>query len=320
MVKGIGLAALFALVLALVIGCGGGAKRSPQLLARGLASEIAHDSGPSLATTADDDEPRFIDSFGFWSLTRLGSGPVVFEDVQEKAKASIPYLLEPDKARQGPGNWYLIRLHAKVVFGAGTGRAYLFAGHNGYASALIEYETRNSGDRGKATSYIDGSSKVTLPSNDDELRYRNYLQYRAVQPGLNHVTFSVEERGLELKRVEILPDSGIEYTRQGPARLALAVRLPREPLRKGQRATLTVEVRNLGGRKVSNATVSLEYARDDLRNIGSATKKLGVLAANARRRTSFEVIPLHRCSILIGVQVGGRGGNSPGVSKTLDVH
>ena len=321
--KGIGFTALFALALAVGVGCGG-PKQTPQLLGRGLASEMAHDSEPSLRTTAEDHEPRTIDSFGFWSLTRLGSGPVVFEDVQESAKTSIPYILEPDKARQGPGNWYQIQLHAKVVFGAGTGRAYLFAGHNGYASALIKYEATTSGDQRRivrtGASYVDGSSKVTLRSDDDELSYRNYLQYDAVQPGLNHVTFSVEERGLELKRVEILPDSGIEYTRQGPARLTLAVRLPREPLREGQRAILTVEVRNLGGRKVSNATVSLEYARDDLRNIGSATKNLGVLLANARRRASFEVIPLHRGSILIGVQVGGRGGNSPGVSKTLKVH
>jgi hypothetical protein len=48
---------------------------------------------------------------------------VVFEDVQEGAKASIPYIVEPDKAGQGPGNWYQIHLHAKVVFGAGTGHA-----------------------------------------------------------------------------------------------------------------------------------------------------------------------------------------------------
>jgi hypothetical protein len=322
-VKGISLTALLALVLALGVGCGGG-KQTPQLLERGFAFEMVHDSGPSLATTTDDDEPPSIASFGFWSLTRLGSGPVVFEDVQDGAKASIPYILEPDKARQGPGNWYQIHLHAKVVFGAGTGHAYLFAAHNGYASALIEYETSTSGDRRrivrKATSYIDGSSKVPLPSNDDELRYRNYLQYSAVQPGLNHVTFSVEERGLAVTRVEILPDSGIEYTRQGPARLTLSVRLPRAPLREGQRAILTVEVWNLGGRKVGNARASLEYPRDDLRNVGSATKKLGVLLANARRRTSFAVVPLHRGSILIGVQVSGRGGNSPGVSKTLDVH
>jgi hypothetical protein len=305
-----------------VIGCGG-AKQTPPLLGRGLASELAHDSGSSVATTTEDDEPRSIDSFGFWSLTRLGSGPVVFEEVQERARASIPYILEPERARQGPGNWYQIRLHAKVVFGPGTGRAYLFAGHNGYASALIEYEGTTLGEQRRivrtGTSYIDGSSKVTLRSDDDELRYRNYLQDGAVQPGLNHVRFSVEERGLELKRVEILPDSGIEYSRQGPARLTLAARLPRKPLRKGQRAVLAVEVRNLGGRKVSNATVTLEYARDDLRNIGSATKKLGVLFANARRRASFEVIPLHRGSILIGIQVGGRGGNSPGVSKRLNV-
>jgi hypothetical protein len=278
----------------------------------------------SLTRATEGNEPATIDSFGFWSLTRLGSGPIEFADVHEKAKSSIPYILEPDKARQGRGNWYLIGLHAKVVFGAGTGRAYLFDSHNGYASALIEYEASISGERRtivrKASSYIDGSSKETLRSDDDELRFRNYLQYKAVQPGLNQLTFAVEvHSSLELKKVQILPDSGIEYTPLGPARLTLALRLPRKPLRKGQRAVLAVDVRNNGDRKVSGATVSLEYARDDLRITGSATKKLGDLAAKARRHVSFQVIPLHRGTILIGVQVGGRGGNSPGVSKTLNV-
>ena len=317
-----GLAVLLAVVLALCGGCGGGETATP-LLGHGLAFGVAHRVEP-LTTATDANEPATIDSFGFWSLARLGSGPIEFEDVRERAKSSIPYILEPDKARQGPGNWYQIGLHARVVFGAGSGRAYLFASHNGYASALIEYEASVSGARQsivrKATSYIDGSSKMVVRLDEDELRFRNYLQYKAVQSGLNQLTFAVEVHGsLEVKKVEILPDSGIEYTRVGPARLTLAVRLPREPLSKGRRSVLTVEVRNMGERKAGDATVSLEYARDDLRNLGSATKKLGDLPAKARRRVSFQVIPLHRGSILIGIQAGGRGGNSPGVSKTLTV-
>src|SRR5262249_55960689 len=222
-----------------------------------LASEMAHGVGRSLTRATDDNDPVTIDSFGFWSLSRLGSGGIEFEDVHEKAKASIPYILEPDSARQGPGNWYQIDLHTKVVFGAGTGRAYLFASHNSYASALIEYEASTAGDGRrivrKASSYLDGSSEETLRSNDDELRFRNYLQYKAVQPGLNQLTFAVEVHGsLEVKRVEILPDSGIEYTRLGPARLTLALHLPREPLRKGQRAILTVDVRTAGDRTVND--------------------------------------------------------------------
>jgi hypothetical protein len=311
--------------LAIGAGCGGvGGERTPQLLGRSLASEMAYGVGRSLTGARDDSDPATIDSFGFWSLTRLGSGAIEFEDVHEKAKASVPYILEPGRARQGSGNWYQIDLHAKVVFGSGTGRAYLFASHNGYASALIEYEASTAGDGRrivrKASSYIDGSSKETLRSNDDELKFRNYLQYKAVQPGLNQLAFAVEVHGsLEVKRVEILPDSGIEYTRLGPARLTLALHLPGEPLRKGQRAILTVEVRNAGDRKVSDVRVSLEYARDDVRTTGPATRRLGDLLAKARRRTSFRVIPRRRGWILIGVQVGGQGGNSPGVSRTLNV-
>jgi hypothetical protein len=317
------LVALLAVVLALGAGCQGRGATTP-LLEQGAALRVAQRAEQPFERTEGGGEPTTIDSFGFWSLVRLGSGSIEFEDVRDKAKSSIPYILEPDRARQGPGNWYQVGLHTRVIFGAGTGRAYLFASHNGYASALIEYEATGSGDRRsivrKATSYIDGSSKVVVRSVEDELRYRNYLQYKAVQPGLNQLTFAVEVHGsLEVKRVEILPDSGIQYTRVGPARLTLLVRLPREPLKKGRRATLIVEARNLGDRKARDATVRLEYARDELRNIGPETKKLGDLAAKGRRRASFQVIPLYRGTILIGLQAGGRGGNSPGISKTLKI-
>jgi hypothetical protein len=83
---------------------------------------------------------------------------------------------------------------------------------------------------------------------------------------------------------------------------------------------LTVEVRNAGDRKVNDVRVSLEYARDDLRTTGPATKRLGDLVAKAHSRRSFQVIPRRRGRIQIGVQVAGQGGNSPGVSRTLNVH
>jgi hypothetical protein len=174
-VNGTRLTAVLAVVLALGAGCGG-REPTPHLFGRGLPSGVAHGVELSLTRATEGNEPATIDSFGFWSLTRLGSGPIEFADVHEKAKSSIPYILEPDKARQGRGNWYLIGLHAKVVFGAGTGRAYLFVSHNGYASALIEYEASISGERRtivrKASSYIDGSSKETfdvLPAGVDRL-------------------------------------------------------------------------------------------------------------------------------------------------------
>jgi hypothetical protein len=320
-----------AVALALGVGCAGArdersheSVQAQQLVAFQTDTAVSRGHArPSQTTTTADEAPRTIDSFGFWSLLRLGAGPIEFSDVEKTARLSIRYNIEPDRARQGPGNWYLIRLHARVLFGEGTGHAWVSAGHNGYVSALIEYEAAD-GRAGRrivrrAASYIDGSSTTALRSSQDELRFRNVLQYDAVQAGLNQLTFSVRVSGLEVKRVEILPDSGIEYTRQGPAQLRLTVRPPSKPLKKGQRAPVTVEVRNVGDRPVRGAVVSLEYAKDDLRVLGSARRKLGTLPAKSQRRIAFQMIPLRRGEIDIGVFVGGIGANHPGVSKTLNV-
>lgn len=268
--------------------------------------------------------PVTIDSFGFWTLHRLGSGPIKFERIRHRAERSIPYILERDKAKQGPKSWYQIRLHARVLFGEGTGHAYLFTGHNGYVSALIEYEASKQSDGRKilrrAASYIDGSSTKPVHSGQDILRFRNYLQYRAVRGGLNRLTFSVETSGaLELKKVEILSDSGLVYTPQGPARVSVSLGAPIKRLSKGRKTPLPVTVRNMGDRQLRNTTLNLVYAKDDIQVVGPARKYLGTLPPRSERRTSFSLVPLHRGQIQIAVSVGGLGGNQAAVSKTLNV-
>jgi hypothetical protein len=113
--------------------------------------------------------------------------------VKENASYSIPYILQPDKAKQRPKNSYQILFRARIAFGDGLGRAYLFASTNGYAAALIKYEATRANARRRivrsTSSYIDGAGRETLSTSEDELRFRNYLQYRAVQAGLNHLKF-----------------------------------------------------------------------------------------------------------------------------------
>ena len=268
-------------------------------------------------------EPVAIDGFGFWDLARLGSDPIRFEHVTDTARASVPYIIEPDKAQQGPHAWYIARLHAKVTFGAGTGRAYLFVSHNGYASALIEYDVAGSATsrqiRRSTASYIDGSTSTTLRGDTDDLQFRNYLQYAGVRPGLNQLKFSVEVHGpLDITSVEILEDSGVEYTRVSPAKLTLSLHASRR-LTVNRAATLTVTVRNVGGRTVTRVGVGLEAANEDLRVVGPSSRLLGSFRPHARRQMTFRIVPRHRGAITIAVQAGGQGGNSPGFSKTPNV-
>jgi hypothetical protein len=294
------------------------------LICAGAVGLVAVTPSGGSASTSGAGDPATINAFGFWDLQRLGSDPIRFEHVTGTAKASVPYIIEPDKAKQGPRAWYIAHLHAKVVFGAGTGHAYLFVSHNGYASALIEYDVTgdatNRRVRRRTTSYIDGSMSTTLPEERDDLQFRNYLQYAGVQAGVNQLTFSLEVHGsLDVASVDILGDSGIEYTPVSPAKLTLSVRrTPR--LNANRAATLTVDVGNVGGRPIRSVRVALEAADEDLRVVGAPSRLLGTLRPQARRQMTFRIIPRHRGAILVALEAGGRGGNSPGFSKMLNVH
>lgn len=90
--------------------------------------------------------PVTINSFGLWTLKRLGygpiefpvSGPLRFPEIPgyERRGVSRRYLL-PNAARQWPRTWYLIHVHFRIVFSpeSNSGRAYVGAS-TGAPSAL----------------------------------------------------------------------------------------------------------------------------------------------------------------------------------------
>jgi hypothetical protein len=276
--------------------------------------------GPAAGLT---ESPPVIDSFGFWSLRRLGSDDIRFEQIENEAKRTVAYAL-PATAKQGPKTWYQIRLHARLTFGAGLGRAYVFASHNGYTSALIQYDAtkRPSGRRivRHAVGYIDGSQRELVRGNRSDFWFRNYLQYKGVKPGLNDVTFSIQVTGsLKITTAVVWSDSGIEYTKQGPAQLKLFVRIPRSPPRKGRVASIGVDLRNVGDRLIRAVTVTVEFARDDLRAVGPIRVSFGDMRPGVRRDATFRLSPLRRGALTLVVAARGAGGNQPAVTRTLVV-
>jgi hypothetical protein len=89
-----------------------------------------------------------------------------------------------------------------VIFGSGIGTAYIFAAHNGFVSAMIEFDARmtRTGRQivQRTVSYIDGPSMTTVRAGQAELNYRNFLQYKAVRPGAAHKF--VSRRGAQYRR------------------------------------------------------------------------------------------------------------------------
>jgi hypothetical protein len=211
-----------------------------------------------------------------------------------------------------------------MTFGEGTGHAYFFASHNGYASALVEFDARQT-SKGRqilqrSTSYIDGSAQKVVHNVESEFRYRNYLQYKGVRPGPNQLTFLVRVSGsLTVERTEIFADSGIEYTRKGPARLKMKVTVPQGALRKNRASPISISVANVGDRLVRHVGIGIEFSPDVLRIAGAKTAKVGDMPPGSTRQRTFRVTPLRSGAIRIVLSASGSGGNQPAVSRTLIV-
>ena len=277
------------------------------------------------AAAGRGDAPVLIDSYGFWSLARLNIGSIAFPRTTDKATRSSSYAL-PAGAHQGRSNWYVIRLHMLLTFGGSTGRAYVTVAHNGFVSALLEFDARKTATGRqvvrRSVSYIDGSSLQTVHGDTSEFRFRNYLQYKGVQGGVNELTIALEVHGsLTIESAKVFSDTGIEYSRKAPARIRLGVSLASGRLHLLRTGSLAVTVRNVGDRLFRNVSVSITVERPPraMRILGSSRRVVGDLPPGVTRRRTFRVVPLRRGYVQISLSAGGSGGNQPTLMRTLPV-
>lgn len=195
-----------------------------------------------------------IDRAGAWTLERLGYGAVSFrEDEAHASQEQTRRYALPRQVFQGPGHWYSIRLHFRVVFrrDAIPGTFSVTAFTNGHACALVIFDvTRRHGKlRVTADSLgeIDGRVVQTNASRTHELVFRNFLANRGVKPGVNTITFGLSQNVFPLfERLVIFPDTAIEHSVKGPAKIRLSVTLDPPRIDVGDDVRVSYRVVNNG--------------------------------------------------------------------------
>jgi hypothetical protein len=233
------------------------------------------------------DTPVTVDADGRWTLARLGSGQLDVPVDRGPAAVTVRYRL-PRGASQGPRTWYLIRLHFEITFAAdsGPGIAYVSGLTNGRAAAQIKYRVTKRPNaapeiRWSSVDLIRGRIERTAASRTVEVRFRNYLQLGGVRPGNNTLTVELERlRNVEVKRLRIFADSGIEVTRLAPAKLVLKPVLPVREVNAGEEFRVGFTLDNDGGRPARDVIVGVDFPRRVLTLLGPVDQRV----ARVRRR------------------------------------
>jgi hypothetical protein len=188
-------------------------------------------------------------------------------------KVEIPYELPPG-AKQGPQDWYVIRLHVRVsADSASDGESLVSASTNDHASAQLNLKTGNGKITNSGYGLVDGRQEDHAKGNTLELRFANYLQLGGVRGGRNVLTLELEAfHGkpplsvvfLEGSRIERTPVTPYELEIVGPGR---AVVVP-----AGGTAEIPFRLSRSGTRPDTRASVRLDLVGAPLEAVDELTR------------------------------------------------
>jgi hypothetical protein len=205
-----------------------------------------------------------IDHDGFYSLRSLGHAAPIVITAQRPLSLPVRFRLPPG-AHQGPERWYRVRLVCRVQLDprAGAGFGYVNARVTSRVSASAEFET--SRNRGRLltrwnTVTVAGERRHATSRLIIAVDFANYVQTRAIIPGVHQLRFQVERyHGFRVRRVIILPSSGLERTRVPPYPVHMTVRLgrPRRVPGATEQAPFVAALTNDGDETARGVRISL---------------------------------------------------------------
>ncbi len=272
-----------------------------------------------------------IDSYGNWTLNRLGYLPILFTGQNDTESYTVRYILPPN-ASQGPGDWYLVNLNFLIEFSKNStnGYAYVSALTNNRSSALIKFTVKKNNDSlliNWSERNLLGVSRYSTTSSVINVSFTNYLQYQGVIPGVNTLTFKLEQHGdIKVKRLEISPTTGIELTPLSPPELKLDVKLPRDSISNGDSFIINFTLKNFGDQPPEDVLVRAVYPKEALELVGDASyyaphlenKLEGQFEFKALKKGDHQIVimtetisGIKRPSARILVPVGDKKGFSP---------
>ena len=212
-----------AMAVGLVVGLGRGPGASTAAFA-GQAAEpirVVGEDGKVMdlwpLVVVRDGEAREIDSFGTWSLKRLGYSDLVFPCTDRFEAVQMEYIL-PEDAAQGPDKLYALALNFHIEFAHDSQDGYVEVTGltNGAICTSASFDIIGS-DKGLVVTWtdVDGTPKSTSSlaadvSRVDFLRGA-HLVFNGVKPGLNTLTITLAQYGgAVVKSLRISGSSGIQ--------------------------------------------------------------------------------------------------------------
>lgn len=289
-----------------------------------VAIAVASSVGPagkarSAARELAAGSPVEVDSFGIWSLRRLGvTVPIIVDPAAADPSAEIQFGFPPG-ARQGPSGWYLGHLHATVKVGAAPpgAVAYLDASVNGWEWAQIRLRILRTA-RGTVTLWdcpsILGGAHGRSPGTTAHIAFDNFLTIGAVRPGISTLSFALERyHGAVLRTVVIGTSTALEYSRRGPARLSVELDTPRV-VQRGTTFLTDIRIANIGDRPVRRMRLDWDISSSAVTTTHVPSLSHPDLAPHRATRAQAWFNANERGVARLSLFVGGLGAN--GIAST----
>ncbi len=141
-----------------------------------------------------------------------------------------------------------------------------------------------------------------MPGNHAVVDFSNYIGFMGVRPGLNTLTFKVQEfEGRVVENVVILPDSGIEYSPTSPPSVQLEIKAPDGPVRIGHTIVVPYKLINSGDTPAQDVKVGILNPTQGLVTVGGATHEYESLTGEVENAFVVEASPgVHR--LVVGAE------------------
>lgn len=195
-------------------------------------------------------------------------------------------------AREHAKHWYVLHLHASVTIAADSppGRAYLVAS-TGSPAAEIRFDVRpDHVIKTTAVGFVDGTQSTVSRDRPIVVRFRNFIPYAGVSPGLNALEVGVQSFGAKIARVTVLGDTSIEYTPLGPANVKVHVSASPTAV-VDRRLHITVRLTNTGDRVARELVLSTAFSGARAALVGSVDRPVPELRPGGSRAVGITYIP-----------------------------
>ena len=270
---------------------------------------------------ANSSHTRTIDHYGLTTLKQMGvDDQVLRRDGADSSTLKGVRFAFPPEARQGPRDWYILKLHyeMRIARDSGVGRIYLYAGTNGRSAAMIVFDVRKR--KGGSIQVersdigiITGNERTSIDRFASRGQFENYLQIAGVRGGTSELSFKYLEFGkARIDYWKIYNDSGIERTRHGPSSISLIPEMHDRHIRVGDQFSIGYRVENDGGLAIpAGGTVLLRV--DPARSLlvkGSRSRVIGTIRGGEAVSGAFRIRAMSAGSIPAELEVSSQTGES----------